>query len=150
MRAAGELNDPDRALIGDAGASKREVSVVNSTDDGVREVRTVGSDPIEGDDLSPAARGVEVTDSMMRANLTSAVESDLAQRSDRRAVVPDLENVPRQLRLLVTRLARSSGPWRNGHCGHSDVTAIQGSSCSMSALINSSLPKSAGRGFVQS
>jgi molecular chaperone DnaK (HSP70) len=46
MKVSGTLGPPGRAVIVDVGASKTEVSLMHSTIDSVREVRTVGSDQI--------------------------------------------------------------------------------------------------------
>jgi molecular chaperone DnaK (HSP70) len=54
MKVSGELSEPGLSVIVDIGASKTEVSLIHNDDDGVREVRTAGSDKIGGNQVRDA------------------------------------------------------------------------------------------------
>jgi molecular chaperone DnaK (HSP70) len=101
MKISGELSEPGLSVIVDVGASKTEISVVNNTPDGVREVRTVGSDAVNRatvrnqvvDQCLPIVRRrVRVVNYALRAKLAASAEASLTRESGPRVVAVDLGN----------------------------------------------------------
>jgi molecular chaperone DnaK (HSP70) len=101
MKSKRELPNTGLVLIVDAGASKTDVSLMHNTDEGIREVNTVGSDTISGDAVRNRladlylrnVRGlVDVVNPNLRDEFRSAVGAALANPDNRRVVVPNIGN----------------------------------------------------------
>jgi molecular chaperone DnaK (HSP70) len=99
MKVSGELSEPGLSVIVDIGASKTEVSLIQNDDDGVREVRTAGSDRVGGNQVRDAVVARVLPIVKKRASFVSPVlraeleaQAEVAIATDGRIAVPDLGN----------------------------------------------------------
>jgi hypothetical protein len=99
MKVSGELTEPGLSVIVDVGASKTEVSLIHNDDDGVREVRTGGSDKIGGNEVRDAVvervlpivkKKATFVSPALRAKL--AAQAEVAIATDGHINIPNLGN----------------------------------------------------------